>query len=105
MNWSNQKKREAGDEDKVDREIAFHIEELTQANIVAGMSPSEARRRALIDFGGLEQAKQQVREVHLSALVEGLRANLSSAMRFIRRYPSFAVVVVLTLGLGIGANS
>ncbi len=49
--------------------------------------------------------KQQVREVHVSVLVEGLRANLRAAWRFIRRSPSFAAAVVLTLALGIGANS
>ena len=62
-------------------------------------------RRALLEFGGQEQVKQQVREVHVSVLVEGLRANLRAAWRFIRRSPSFAAAVVLTLALGIGANS
>jgi hypothetical protein len=83
MTLFHRKFRASGDENKLDREIAFHVEELTQANLDAGMTPVEARRRALLDFGGQEQVKQQIREVHLSALVGGLRANLSSAMRFI----------------------
>jgi putative ABC transport system permease protein len=69
------------------------------------MDPAEARRRALLEFGGQEQVKQRMREVHLSAMMEALGSNLRSAMRFMRRYPSFAAIVVLTLGLGIGANS
>jgi putative ABC transport system permease protein len=105
MVWPNKKFRASGDESKLDREISFHVEEPTQANIAAGMTPEEARRRALVDFGGQEQVKQQIREVHISAMVDGLRSNLRSAMRFIRRSPSFAIAGVLTLALGIGANS
>jgi putative ABC transport system permease protein len=105
MKWPNKKLRASEDEGKLDREIAFHVEELTAANVAAGMSQAEARRRALVEFGGQEQVKQQVREVHVSALVEGMRANLRAAWRFIRRSPSFAGAVVLTLALGIGANS
>ncbi len=104
MNWSTGKK-DASDESGFDREISFHIEELTRANVAEGMSPEEARRHALLAFGGQEQVKQQIREVHISAFVDGVRANLRSAMRFIRRSPSFALAVVLTLALGIGANS
>jgi putative ABC transport system permease protein len=105
MNWPNRKSRASGDDDRLDREISFHVEELTEANIAAGMSRTEARRRALLEFGGQEQVKQQVREVHVSILMEGLRANLRAAWRFVRRSPSFAAAVVLTLAIGIGANS
>ncbi len=107
MNWLKKQLRKSGsdDERQFDREIAFHLEELTQANIACGMSPAEARRRAVLEFGGEEQMKQQMRDVHSSALLEGLRANLRSAMRFIRHSPSFAVAIILTLALGIGANS
>lgn len=92
-------------ESEYDREIAFHVEQLTQAGIAEGLTPEEARRRALIEFGGREQVKQEIREVHASALFEGVAFNLRAAMRFLRRSPSFAAAVILTLGLGIGANS
>ncbi|MEO6804742.1 MAG: ABC transporter permease [Edaphobacter sp.] len=105
MSWFSDKSRKFDDEKKIDSEISFHVEEMTRANIVGGMTPVEARRRAVLDFGGAEQVKQQVREVYISAMMDGLRLNLRSAMCFIRKDPSFAVVVVLTLGLGIGANS
>src|SRR5579871_1777884 len=102
--WKNLFRR--GERDKaLDREIAFHIEELTQANLDKGMSPAEARRQAAIAFGGREQVKQQLREVHSSALVNGLIFNLKSAMRFVRQAPSFSAAIILILALGIGANS
>ena len=92
-------------QDAVDQEIAFHIAKLTEDLIAQGVSPEEARRRAIIEFGGPEQVKQTVREVHISALAETLLFNLKAALRFIRKSPSFSVVVILTLALGIGANS
>jgi putative ABC transport system permease protein len=69
------------------------------------MPRAEARRRVLLELGGTEQVKQRVREVHVSLWRERAVTNLRSAVRFVRRSPSFAVTVVLTLALGIGANS
>ncbi len=92
-------------EDAVDQEIGFHIAELTDAYVAQGMSPEEARRRAMLEFGGREQVKQQVREVHISAFLESVLFNLKAAVRFLRKSPSFSIVVILTLALGIGANS
>ena len=89
----------------LDREISFHIATLTEDLIAAGVSPEEARRRAIVEFGGQEQVRQQVREVHVSAFFESLIFNLKSAGRFLRKSVSFSVVVILTLALGIGANS
>ena len=91
--------------DAVEQEIGFHLAELTEFYIAQGMPPEEARRRALLEFGGQEQVKQQLREVHLSAWAEALLFNLKSALRFVRKSPSFSLVVILTLALGIGANS
>jgi putative ABC transport system permease protein len=94
-----------GADDSLDREIGFHIAEQTEANIVRGMSLEEARRKALVDFGGREQVKQTVRDVHVSAFVESVIFNLKAAVRFMRKSPSFSMAVILTLALGIGANS
>ncbi len=92
------------DED-MDREIAFHIEELTQANLAKGMTPIEARRQAMIAFGGREQVKQCLRDVHSSQFLESVAFNLKAAVRFVRRAPSFSAAVILILAVGIGSNS
>src|SRR6476659_2976375 len=92
------------DED-LDREIAFHIDELTEANIAKGMTAVEARRQAVIAFGGREQAKQTLREVHSSPFLESVAFNLRTAVRFVRRAPAFSAAVTLILAVSIGANS
>ena len=85
--------------------IAFHIDELTQANVSKGMKPAEARRQAILEFGGREQVKQELREVHSSRLLTALGFNLKSAWRFARRSPSFSIAIILILAFAIGANS
>jgi len=90
---------------ELDREIAFHIEELVRENVAKGMDPSEARRQAMIAFGGREQTKQALRDVHSSHIIETVSFNLKAAVRFIRRAPSFSLAIILILAIGTGANS
>jgi putative ABC transport system permease protein len=103
MSWLTRFSPKSGD--LINREIAFHIAEQTEANLARGLSPEEARRQALIEFGGREQVRQTVREVHLSRLLESTMFNLKAALRFMRKSPSFSMAVILTLALAIGANS
>lgn len=105
MSWPRRSERKGNPEDALDREIAFHIEELVRSYLDQGMTPGEARRRALIEFGGREQTKQKMREVHLPAFRESIAFNFKAALRFLRKAPSFSAAVILTLALGIGANS
>jgi putative ABC transport system permease protein len=86
-------------------ELRFHIEKLTDENIAAGMAPEEARRRAVLEFGGTEQVKEELRDVHRIPVLETAVSHFKWAFRFVRKSPSFSVAVVLTLALGIGANS
>ena len=102
--WKNPFRKNSREEG-MDRELAFHIDELTKANVAQGMSREEARRQALLAFGGREQIKQQLREVNTSAFLNSMAFNLKSAMRFMRRSPSFSAAVILILAVGIGANS
>src|SRR5258706_9748701 len=90
---------------QLDSELRFHFEKLVNDYIAEGMSSEEARRRAVLEFGGREQIKEELREVHRIPILEALAMNLRFAWRLIRKSPVFSVVVVLTLALGIGANS
>src|SRR2546429_4366818 len=88
-----------------DSELHFHIEKLIEENIARGMTPEEARRRALLEFGGAEQIKEELRDVQRLPILEATLKNVQGAVRFILKSPSFSIVVILTLALGIGANS
>src|SRR5690348_6249488 len=92
-------------EKELDSEIRFHLDSVIQEKIAAGLSLEKARRLAMLEFGGAEQVKEECRYAHRLAVVESTLANLKSAVRFMRKSPGFSVTVILTLALGIGANS
>ncbi len=102
--WKSLFPKRASDE-QMNSELRFHIDELTEEYIAAGMSPEEAHRRATLDFGGHENFKEQVSDVYRIRFLDATLANLKSAFRFIRKSPTFSLTVILTLALAIGANS
>jgi putative ABC transport system permease protein len=102
--WNFLRKQDQRDS-KLDSEIRFHIDALTEENIAAGMSPVEAGRQAQLEFGGREQIKEELRDVYRVRFLDAATMNLKAAFRFMRKSPSFSIAVILTLALGIGANS
>ncbi|MGI9072101.1 MAG: ADOP family duplicated permease [Bryobacteraceae bacterium] len=92
-------------DDQIDSELRFHIDELTEEKIAAGLTADQARREAVLEFGGREQLKEELRDVHRIATLANTVTNLKSGIRLIRKSPSFSAAVILTLALGIGANS
>ena len=90
---------------ELDEEIAFHVALETQQNVERGMSPAEARRRALVAFGGAEQLKEAHRDARGTRWLEELLADLRFAARSLRRNMALTVTAVGTLALVIGANT
>jgi hypothetical protein len=78
---------------------------LTEENIRAGKSPEEAQRAARIELGGIEQVKEQVRDVRTGAFLDSLLQGVRFALRQIRRTAGLTAFVVITLALGIGMTS
>ena len=89
----------------LDEEIRFHLEQETAKNIGLGMTPDEARREALVQFGGLTQTREAHHDAYAARPVEDFVADVRYTLRTMRRTPTLAAAAILTLALGVGANT
>jgi predicted permease len=100
----NSAARRAQDE-RLREEIQEHIALQTEENLRAGLSPVEARRQAMLKFGGVEAMKQDYRAERGLPFIENLLGDLRNAARTIGRMPGLAAVIIVSLAVGIGANT
>ncbi len=89
----------------MDDEMRYHVEREIAERVGAGMTPEEARRTTLRDFGGIERHKEEGRDVRRVRLIDDTQRDVAYALRVFRRSPGFAAAVVLTFALGIGCTS
>ncbi|MFN2567634.1 MAG: ADOP family duplicated permease [Gemmatimonadaceae bacterium] len=91
-------------ERELEAELRFHLEMEMEKHVRAGLTPGEARRAALVVFGGVERVKEECRDARGTRPVEKLAQDLRYAARRLRKQPGFSVPAILTLGLGVGVT-
>jgi putative ABC transport system permease protein len=105
MSWLRRLFHKSLTEKRMDAELRFHLEQRVRDHVASGMSAEEARRRAHLAFGGLEQIKQDCREARIENHVEALLRDFHYALRSLAKDRRFAVIAVVALALGIAATT
>jgi putative ABC transport system permease protein len=102
MNWVRRAFHKSQAERSLDKELQFHLDRQIADYVATGMAPEEARRRAKLEFGGLERIKEEVRDTRWDTHLDNFFRDFRYAIRNLRKDRRFAFIAIFALALGIG---